>query len=218
MTVGKTYVAELLRTHHYEIELLRQKYKHHQPRSVPHNLIWALDLTGKTDRSGHTHAVLGILEHRSRSCLALRALTDKSSLTILRCLLEVIEQFGPPKCVRTDNEAVLTSRLFRFCLFVLGIRHQRTEPGHPWQNGRIERFFLTLKQKLDCWEVDSASQLNADLPLFRFWYNHVRPHDHLQGWTPAEVWQGVDPFRTCFTQHRYFSAWQGLLTGIWLRR
>jgi transposase InsO family protein len=26
------------------------------------------------------------------------------------------------------------------------------------------------------------------------WYNHERPHDHLQGRTPAEVWAGIDVF------------------------
>ena len=33
--------------------------------------------------------------------------------------------------------------------WALGIRHQRTEPHCPWQNGRVERFFGTLKASLD---------------------------------------------------------------------
>jgi transposase InsO family protein len=41
-----------------------------------------------------------------------------------------------------------------------GVRHQRTEPGCPWQNGRIERLFGTLKQKLDQWEVAGFEALN----------------------------------------------------------
>jgi hypothetical protein len=32
------------------------------------------------------------------------------------------------------------------------------------------------------------------LQEIRIWYNHERPHDHLQGRTPAEVWAGVDVF------------------------
>lgn len=35
--------------------------------------------------------------------------------------------------------------------------------------------------------------LNASPAAFRLWYDHVRPHQHLQGLTPAEVWDGVDP-------------------------
>ena len=30
----------------------------------------------------------------------------------------------------------------------------------------------------------------------RPWYNHDRPHDHLQGRTLGEVWAGIDVFTT----------------------
>ncbi|NIP27488.1 MAG: DDE-type integrase/transposase/recombinase, partial [Phycisphaerae bacterium] len=66
----------------------------------------------------------------------------------LRHLLDAIERYGKPKFLRTDNETVFTSRLFRFGLWLLGIKHQRTDKGCPWMNGRVERFFGTLKQKL----------------------------------------------------------------------
>ena len=33
-------------------------------------------------------------------------------------------------------------------LRLMGIRHQRIDPHCPWQNGRIERFFGTLKPHL----------------------------------------------------------------------
>jgi len=72
----------------------------------------------------------------------------------------------------------------------VGIRHQRIEPHCPWQNGRIERFFGTLKHALDRWAVENRDQLNTSLLLFRLWYNHARPHQNLQGHTPAEAWRG----------------------------
>jgi transposase InsO family protein len=40
----------------------------------------------------------------------------------------------------------------------------------------VERFFLTLKQKLDMWEVEDADMLERALGDFSFWYNEVRPH------------------------------------------
>ena len=49
--------------------------------------------------------------------------------------------------LRTDNEAVFTSRLFCTALQILGIAHQRNDLGCPWQNGRIERLLGTLKAK-----------------------------------------------------------------------
>ena len=133
-------------------------------------------------------------------------------------LTEAIQRYGKPRIVRTDNEAVFTSQVFRFALFLLGIRHQRTDPGCPWQNGRVERFFGTLKEKLDQLAVDSFEALNLALGEFKFFYHHVRPHQNLNGGTPAEAWAGVDPFADGFRKEYWFEAWDGLLRGYYLRR
>jgi transposase InsO family protein len=37
-------------------------------------------------------------------------------------------------------------------------------------------------------------EFDRRLTTIRTWYNHDRPHDHLQGQTPAEVWAGIDVF------------------------
>ena len=153
-----------------------------------------MDLTGKADTQGNLNHILGIVEHKSRQSLGLSALKDKASITILRFLLDAVEHYGKPKSLRTDNEPVFTSRLFKSGLWLIGIRHQLIDKGCPWQNGRIERFFGTLKEKLDQWQANSPEQLNGALAQFRFWYNHVRPHQNLDGRTPVEVWNGTDVF------------------------
>lgn len=210
MTVGKTFVGDVIRTHRYEILLARRQLKHRVPRAMSRNRIWAIDLTGKQDAAGKVHSVLGILDHGSRANLALSAVPDKASITLLRVLLAVFERYGMPRAVRTDNEAVFTSRLFRFGLWWLGIRHETIDPHCPWQNGRVERFFGTLKAKLDHWSVASVEELGAALAQFRFWYNHVRPHQHLGGRTPAEVWAGRD---RPVGKPQWVTAWDGLLSG-----
>jgi len=217
-SVGKTFVSELLRKRRYEIELLRRQLKNRRPRPVPRNLVWALDLTGKTTLDGSTPIMLGILEHASRAALWLEALETKSSWTLLARLIEAIRRYGRPRIVRTDNETVFTSKVFRLALYLLGIRHQRTDPGCPWQNGRVERFFGTLKEKLDRLAVDSFEALNGALSEFRFFYNHVRPHQNLGGRTPAETWRGDNPFVCPARREYWFEAWHGLLTGYYLRR
>ncbi len=217
MTVGKTYVSDTIRKHQYEIQVLRKKMKHRRPRPLPRNLIWGIDLTGKTDAKGRLHNILGILEHKSRATLTLTAIKDKTTLALLRYLLDTVERYGKPKIIRTDNEHVFTSWLFQLGLWLLGIRHQRIELHCPWQNGRIERFFGTLKEKLNCWEVDSKDQLNNALHQFTFWYHHIRPHQYLDGKTPAEVWNGINIYTRTPKQEYWFEAWEGLLQGYYLR-
>ena len=167
---------------------------------------------------GNVSPVLGIVDHGSRFAVTLHALADKTTINILRALLDAIERHGKPRSIRTDNESTFTSVLFRIVLAILGIRHQRTDPHCPWQNGRVERFFGTLKGKLNFWVVDGVEQLDLALGDFRAWYNHVRPHQHLGGRTPAEAWSGIDPYASAPKEARYFSAWDGMLTGFYLRR
>ncbi|MFZ6872679.1 integrase core domain-containing protein [Undibacterium sp. Di27W] len=110
------------------------------------------------------------------------------------------------------------SKKFRRALKELGIRQEFSEPGKPWQSGRIERFFLTLKEKLNLITPVNGLALDCLLGEFTTWYNLIRPHQHLHGYTPAEVWTGVDPYISAPKSVASFSAWDGLLTGYYLRR
>ena len=217
MTVGKTYVGHIVKKHQYEIQVLRKNIKHRKPKSLARNLIWGMDLTGKSDTQNKTHNIFGIVDHGSRVNLCLVGLKDKTSITLLRHLLDTIEQYGKPKIIRSDNENCFTSRLISLGLWLLGIKHQRIDLGCPWQNGRIERFFGTLKERLNHWEVDSCKQLNGALGQFQIWYNHVRPHQHLDDRTPAEIWQGADIYSQQIKKEYWFEAWDRLLTGYYLR-
>jgi putative transposase len=218
MTVGKTYVSNTIRQYYYEIQVLRKHIKNAKPKAVPKNLVWAIDLTGKATLDGNTRMILGIIEHASRAALTLEALHSKSSWTLVRKLVAAIKCYGKPKMVRTDNEAIFTSRVFGFALFLLGIRHQKTALHCPWQNGRVERFFGTLKSSIDQLAITSFDTLNSALGEFRFFYNHVRSHQNLAGATPAEAWAGVDLHTSPVKQEYWFETWDGLLAGYYLRR
>lgn len=146
-------------------------------------------MTYFTDVEGHTHTALGVCEHYSRLSLALRRIPIKASVALLRALLDIVEVFGAPQVVRTDNEAVFTSQLFRIGLRLMGIRHQTIALHCPWQNGRIERLFGTCKTAFKQIAITNANQLDLHLAEFRFWYNQLRPQQHLHGCTPWEVWQ-----------------------------
>ena len=162
VTVGKTFVATVLRLRQHEIAAVRREIQHQRPKTMSPNIIWALDLTYLGDRDSK-RTVLGILDHGSRACLTLRDMRDKSSVAILRVVLDAIERFGKPKYIRTDNEPVFTSTLFRLGLSLLGVRHQLTAPFAPWQNGRVERFFKTFKEAVRPWPVWLAAEPQGDL-------------------------------------------------------
>lgn len=217
VTVSKTFVSDLLRQHQYEIAELRRTWKHRVPPPSPRNHTWGLDATGKTDTDGKTHPILGIIDHGTRLTISLQPLRDLTTITILRVLINAIEQFGKPRVLRTDNAAQFHSPLFRFALAVLGILQRFSLPGCPWQNGRAEKLFGTLKERLNQLTVADFRALQFAMTEFRTWYNYLRPHNHLAGRTPFETWNKIDPYRCPPKEIHYVTAWDGLLTGYCLR-
>lgn len=215
--VSKSWVAVLLRDEKYRVEVVRKQIRSRRPPILPRNRIWALDLTFVPMGTG-TKIALGIIDHGTRACIALQLLPSKHSWVILRELANAVRRYGRPATVRTDNEVVFTSRLFRWGLRLLDIRHQRIEKLAPWQNGRIERFFGSFKA---CWQLftessgDCVQDLSLELKTFRAWYNHVRPHQHLDGRVPADVWNGTEP--SVDRPHAYVSEWEEVLTGFHFR-
>ena len=99
--------------------------------------------------------------------MRLQRLSDKSSWTLLQELVQAVKRYGRPQFVRTDNEAVLVSRVFTFGLWLLGNRQQRIEPGCPWQNGRVERFIGTVKRELKHEVLTSSHEFDRSLTGIR---------------------------------------------------
>lgn len=216
-SVSKSFVAYTLRRHEVEIRRLRDRIRHRVPRAEPRNRTWGIDMTGKGDEHGMVHSILGMIDHGSRRILSLQVLRNKNAWTLLGYVFLAIGRFGRPRAIRTDNERVLTSRVFMTVLRFAGIRHQRTVPGCPWMNGRIERFFGTLKEQLNTIVPVNGVALQGMLTEFSSWYNRVRPHQHLTGATPEEAWQGIHPYINSPRKTIWFEAWEGRLTGFYMQ-
>ena len=60
------------------------------------------------------------------------------------------EKGKPLKCLRSDNGGEYTSNVFKSNCFEKGIRHEKTVPGTPQQNGVIERMNRTIVEKIRC--------------------------------------------------------------------
>jgi transposase InsO family protein len=210
MRVGKTFVAETIKRQAHQLLMIERDIRNAKPRVVANNVIWGVDLTEVRLHKTTAIPVFGMIDHGSRACLGLRRLADLSTITVLEVLLAALKKFGKPKVIRSDNGSIFTSRLFRWTLACLGIRHQRIEPFMPWQNGRIERFFGTFKAAIQQVVIPHIEALQSALDEFRFFYNHIRPHTAIGGRTPAEAWSkikkpGTDPV--------WFETWDGVLTG-----
>jgi len=148
-TVSKTYVYGIIRKHQYAILIERRRIKNQKPYAVKINRIWGIDLTGKHNSDKKNMHILGIIDHGSRYNIVLKYIADKSSKRLLFEIYKAVRIHGRPEFIRTDI-------------------------GCPWMNGRVERFFTTLKEKLNQIITIDSGYLDYHLTEFRFWYNHVR--------------------------------------------
>jgi transposase InsO family protein len=148
-SVGKTYVSGIIKTRASAILHLGRRLKNRVTRQGPRNQTWGADFTFLPQSP--RRPILGVIDHGTRTLLTLQDLRARTIIALLRALFDLIEKFGRPQFLRTDNEPAFASPRFSVALWLVGVRHQRTEPHSPWQNGRIERFFWTLKERLLLW-------------------------------------------------------------------
>lgn len=217
ISVGRTWVRELLKSRAYQALHRQKELKHNLPVPLPSNWIWGLDTTSISHAEALPVIVLGMIDHGTRFATMLRRLHRLNAWTLAGCVFLAIGEFGKPMALRLDNHPVHRSKRFRTLMRWAGIRLQFTQPACPWQNGRIERVFGTLKGQMKGLLFLDARQIALSLTAIRFWYNEVRPHQHLEGRTPAQAWRGVDPFRCTPKQKQWFVALDGRLKGWVLR-
>jgi putative transposase len=205
-TVSKTWVASLLKARSAALALARRRSRRVRRFSAsgePIQRVWGIDLTGLPLTTGEAVDVWGIVDHGSRTVLQLEPVAKFNSLILLGKLLIAFGEYGIPRAIRSDNASVFKTLMFRATLKVLGVNQQFTQLHSPWQNGRIERFWRTLKETLGTRPVRfkqgvrviqeqmrfaSVAAMQSVLREFRDFYNHSRPHQSLNGRTPEMVW------------------------------
>jgi putative transposase len=170
-------------------------------RSAPHteplrhatapNIVWSVDFKGQFRMGdGHWCYPLTLSDNASRYLLVCRGLAHPTEAAVWPHFRRTFEEYGLPCALRSDNGAPFASTALGglthlgVWLMKLGITLERITPGRPDQNGRHERMHRTLKDYLDPIRASLPAQQRA-LERFRIHYNHERPHEALDGISPA---------------------------------
>ena len=103
----------------------------------------ALDtaLSFPTFRVWEQHSSIMICVH-TRSCL-LRALADKSAISVSQALFMVFCDFGFPRVIQSDDGSEFVNQLVQLMTKKVGIDHRLTTKYHPRANGLAERTVQT---------------------------------------------------------------------------
>jgi len=109
------------------------------------NALWSLDFTTLRIFGIFKIYVCGVIDHYSRKIFCLSSTFHPTAEWIDNELKRLFVVFGMPKRIITDNGGQFISTAFQELMTISGIDHVRTSVGHPQTNGKIERFFQSLK-------------------------------------------------------------------------
>jgi transposase InsO family protein len=202
--------------------IARRKRRHTPPYTQPFaaaaaaNQVWCADFKGwfRTE-DGDRIDPLTISDACSRYLLRCQAV-EKTDTERVRAIFEtVFREVGLPEVIHTDNGAPFASPavagLSRLAIWwmKLGIVPERSEPGHPEQNGRHERMHRTLKQETTSPPKANRRAQQRAFDCFRQEFNHQRPHEALGQNTPASYYQvSPRPYPARVPEPEYDSDWQ----------
>ena len=125
---------------------------------------------------------------------------DIKALTVmfaaLKCLNMIADQYQIKfKEVLTDNGPEFGRKEskhkkehpFERMLMELGIKHRYIRPYRPQTNGKVERFWRTIEEDLlNETDFDNLEEFKDELIQYLYYYNHERPHQGINGKSPAE--------------------------------
>lgn len=162
------------------------------------NTVWTADFKGWFRTQDGTRCdPLTLADAYSRFVLCCQ-IVPPSRAGVRPWFERAFREYGLPQAMRTDNGppfattgAAGLSRLAVWWL-KLGIELDRIDPGHPEQNGRHERFHLTLQTEGSTPPSATPAAQQRRFDHLRAEFNTVRPHEALAFETPAE-WYRASP-------------------------
>ena len=149
---------------------------------------WSLDFVSDTFGTSRKFRILAVNDDCSRENLCLMADTSISGVRVARELDALVRVYGRPACIVSDNGTEFTSRVILKWATENDVDWHYIDPGKPQQNAFIESFNGSLRDEMLNEELfDSLDDARRKLALWRYDYNHARPHSSLGNKTPAEA-------------------------------
>lgn len=200
LKVGRKHVRTLMRK--MGIEALYRKprtTKRHQEhrvyaylqRSLPitrGNQLWAMDITYIPMKRGFVYLTV-VMNWYSRRDLSHRISITMDTSFCLDALEEVIEKYGKPEIMNTDQGSQFSSLAFTQCLKDNGIRISMDGKGAWRDDVYVERLWKTVKyEHVYLHAYDSTSEAKQKIDQYFEFYNHRRPHSKLDRLTPDQFY------------------------------
>lgn len=149
---------------------------------------WSTDFVSDTFGASRKFRILAINDDCCRENLCLIGDTSIGGERVARELDTLVRLYGKPACIVSDNGTEFTSKAILKWANANKVDWHYIDPGKPQQNAFIESFNGSLRDELLNEELfDSLPDARRKLALWRYDYNHVRPHSSLGNRTPVQA-------------------------------
>ena len=155
----------------------------------PH-LMWQSDISVITWRKQSIY-LIGFMDDFSRFITGLGLYMTQKADNVLEVLRRAATEYKAPAEMLTDNGRQYTSwrgkAQFEKEMNRMQIRHIRSQPHHPQTQGKIERFWKTIKEEFFARTLfDGFEDMQNRTRLWIQYYNFKRPHQGIGGLCPAD--------------------------------
>lgn len=154
------------------------------------NQVWSTDITYIPMSSGFMY-LAAVIDWYSRHVLAWEISNSLESTFCVEVLERALELgSGLPEVFNTDQGVQFTSERFTSVLQSHDIQISMDGKGRAIDNVFIERFWRSLKyEEIYLKEYETVADLISGLRCYMDFYSNERPHQSLEGQTPASVYQ-----------------------------
>jgi transposase InsO family protein len=193
--VSETVVRRILREEGLLLDRAGQRpAREHPPRrferAMP-NQLWQSDIFTFLLRRHERLYLAAFMDDHSRFIVSYALAHRQRAELVMEALDRGIAEYGTPREILTDQGRQYVSWRGRTAfveeLRRQGIEHIKSRPQHPQTLGKIERFWKTLWEEfLSRTVFGDFADCDRRLRLYIDGYNFQRPHQGIEGMTPAD--------------------------------
>lgn len=160
--------------------------------------MWQTDITSYVLARHSQRVYLTVfLDDNSRYIVAWSLQLRQTGEFVMNCVQDGIQKFGKAQEILTDQGRQYFSwrgkSEFQHMLDKEGIKHVVARSHHPQTVGKCERLWETIAQEF--WNRARPQELSEAQERLKHYidhYNHFRPHQGIDGMTPADRFFGVE--------------------------
>jgi putative transposase len=152
------------------------------------NQVWAMDITYIPMARGFIY-LAAVVDWFSRRVLAWKLSITMDVSFCIEALEEALSKHGKPEIFNTDQGSQFTSEAFTGRLKEEGIRISMDGKGRWRDNVFVERIWKSIKyEEVYLHAYETVHEARTSIGKYLEFYNSIRPHSSLSGFTPDQVY------------------------------